>query len=197
MAASGTDRTPRAAEIAAVSARLFRKTGYRETTVRDIARALDIKSASLYYHFEGKDDILFAISHGLMRDFVREVTPVLAAHEDPADAISAVVEAHLRFELGRLDEVLVSARERRSLPADMQRPINALRARHRHALQAKIVDGVEQGLLDVDDPALAGSAILDLLTGVKEWYHAPRDGRLDGLVEAYQHFALALVGSRH
>lgn len=196
MASNSTDvTTARAREIAAVSARLFRTTGYRETTVREIARALDIKSASLYYHFEKKDDILFAIAHGLMRDFVREVTPVLTAHADPVEAIAAVVDAHLRFDFARLDEVLVSARERRSLPPEMQRPINALRTRHRHAVKRRIADGVAHGVFAVDDASLAASAALDLLAGVKEWYHAPRDGRIDDLVATYQGFALGLLGA--
>lgn len=186
--------SPRAAEIVAVSAGLFRQVGYRDTSIRDIAAALDIKSASLYYHFEKKDDILVAIAHGLMRDFVEQVTPLLDAHADPVTAIEATVEAHLRFDFARLDEVLVSARERRSLPEELQRPINALRARHRHTLQRRIEDGVAQGLFTADAPSLTASAVLDMLTGVKEWYHPPRDGRLDGVVATYQRFALALLG---
>jgi AcrR family transcriptional regulator len=188
--ANGRERTPRSREIAAVSARLFRQAGYRETSIRDIANALEIKSASLYYHYESKDDILYAIAHGLMQDFVAEVTPVLREHADPVEAISGVVAAHLRFDFARLDEVLVSARERRSLPAELQRPINNLRARHRHALR----DRITEGGFDVDDPRLAASAILDLLAGVKEWYHPPRDGRLDAIVVTYQRYVLALLG---
>lgn len=196
--ATSRGQSARAREIATVSARLFRDNGYRDTSIRDIATALEIKSASLYYHYENKDDILFAIAHGLMQDFVAEVTPVLgeSEHPDPVEAIGAVVEAHLRFDFERLDEVLVSARERRSLPSDLQRPINNLRARHRHALRERIEAGAAQGAFVVENPTVAASAVLDLLTGVKEWYHPPRDGRLDGLVASYRGFALALLGHR-
>lgn len=194
--ARNREETPRSREIATVSARLFRQAGYRETSIRDIAEALQIKSASLYYHYENKDEILYAIAHGLMQDFVAEVTPVLREHADPVDAIGAVVAAHLRFDYARLDEVLVSGRERRSLPAELQRPINNLRARHRHALRDRIAEGAAAGAFDVADPALAASAVLDLLTGVKEWYHPPRDGRLDSIVVTYQRYVGALLGQR-
>jgi AcrR family transcriptional regulator len=188
--------SPRRDEIVKVSARLFSRDGYRETSIRDIAAALDIKSASLYYHFANKDQILFAIAHGLMEDFVAEVTPLLGdgAAADPAGAIEAAVGAHLRFDFANLDRVLVSAHERQSLPLDMQKPINALRARHRHAVQAVVEAGAADGAFAVDSPRLATSALLDLLTGVKEWYHPPRDGRLDALVDAYRGYALALLG---
>ena len=192
--AAPTAESPRRGEIVAVSARLFSRDGYRDTSIRDIATALDIKSASLYYHFENKDQILFAIAHGLMEDFVAEVTPLLDAPEDPIAAILAVVDAHLRFDFANLDRVIVSARERRSLPAELQRPINALRARHRHAVQDVVAAGAADGAFGVVSPEIATNALLDLLTGVKEWYHPPRDGRLDALVETYRGFALALLG---
>lgn len=183
-------------EIVAVSAALFRSHGYRDASVRDIAKALDIKSASLYYHFESKDDILVAIALGLMEDFVAEVTPVLAEHpDDPVAAIKAVVDVHLRFDFANLDRVIVSARERRSLPEELQRPINVLRARHRRAVQRVVEAGEAQGTFVLAaSPRTVTSALLDLITGVKEWYHPPRDGRLETLIAHYQSFVLALLG---
>jgi AcrR family transcriptional regulator len=181
-------------EIVATSAGLFRARGYRDTSVRDIARALDIKSASLYYHFENKDQILFAIAHGLMEDFISEVTPVLFAHDDPVTAILAVVDAHLRFDVANHDRVIVSNRERRSLPDELLKPINALRTRHRRAVQGVVEAGAAEGAFAVASPRTATYALLDLLTGVKEWYHPPRDGRLEALVEEYRGFVLALLG---
>jgi len=193
-AKAGTAEGSRRDEIVAVSARLFRQRGYRETSIREIADALGIKSASLYYHFVNKDEILYAIAHGLMEDFVAEVTPVLAAAADPPAAIRAAVDAHLRFDYANLDRVIVSARERRALPAARQRPINELRADHRHAMRDAVAAGVADGSFAVDHPEIATNAVLDLLTGVKEWYHPPRDGRLDALVADYRGYALALLG---
>jgi AcrR family transcriptional regulator len=181
-------------EIVATSAGLFRARGYRDTSVRDIARALDIKSASLYYHFENKDQILFAIAHGLMEDFVAEVTPVLFANHDPVAAILGVVDVHLRFDVANHDRVIVSSRDRRSLPDELLAPINALRARHRRAVQGVVEVGVAVGAFTAASARTSTYALLDLLTGVKEWYHPPRDGRLEALVEEYRGFALALLG---
>jgi AcrR family transcriptional regulator len=194
MSGSATSARSRRDEIIATSARLFRRSGYDDTSIRDIATALEIKSASLYHHFESKAEILFAISHGVMEDFGTEVTPALAQATDPVAAIDAVVDAHLRFDAGNRDRVLVSAHERHSLPAPRQRAINAMRARHRQAVRQVIVDGSAAGDFAVDDPVVATAALLDLLTGVKEWYHPPRDGRLDHLVATYQRLAGAVLG---
>jgi AcrR family transcriptional regulator len=46
------------AAIRQIALRLFTSQGYEATSMRQIAEALDIKKASLYYHFAGKEDIL-------------------------------------------------------------------------------------------------------------------------------------------
>ena len=47
--------------IEEVASGLFRDRGYAATSVRDIARALDIQGASLYSHVTSKADVLWAI----------------------------------------------------------------------------------------------------------------------------------------
>jgi TetR/AcrR family transcriptional regulator, cholesterol catabolism regulator len=48
-------------QIEVAASELFRSQGYAATSVRDIARALDLQGASLYSHVASKEDVLFAI----------------------------------------------------------------------------------------------------------------------------------------
>ena len=48
-------------EIDDVASELFHANGYAATSVRDIARALDIQGASLYAHVASKEDLLWSI----------------------------------------------------------------------------------------------------------------------------------------
>ena len=45
-------------EIDEVASELFNANGYAATSVRDIARALDIQGASFYAHVASKEDVL-------------------------------------------------------------------------------------------------------------------------------------------
>jgi AcrR family transcriptional regulator len=128
-----------------------------------------------------------------MEDFVANVTPLLETAPDPTAAVSTIVDAHLRFDASHRDQVLVSAHERRSLPAQQQRPINALRARHRDAVVDTIEQGRAAGAFTVDDAQIAANGVLDLLSGVKEWYEPREHGKLDALVVRYQRLVLALL----
>ncbi len=54
-------RTDTHQRILEVSARLFSERGFAGTSIRDIAAALDVSKAALYYHFPSKDAILAEI----------------------------------------------------------------------------------------------------------------------------------------
>ena len=48
--------------ILEAAARLFRDKGYAATSMRDLARAVDLKASSLYNHIGSKEEILQNIS---------------------------------------------------------------------------------------------------------------------------------------
>ena len=78
----GSDLSPRD-QILDVCARLFTQRGYAATSTRDIADAVGIRQASLYYHFAGKPGILEEL-------LARTVRPTL----DQLDKIDAVAREH-------------------------------------------------------------------------------------------------------
>src|SRR5690606_6446151 len=52
--------TPRE-QVLEAAALLFTSKGFAATSTREIAEAVGIRQASLYYHFAGKDEILAAL----------------------------------------------------------------------------------------------------------------------------------------
>jgi AcrR family transcriptional regulator len=77
--------------VAAVE--LFSERGYAGTSISDIARALGMTKASLYYHFESKQQILEAVTGPLraeMADFVARVTA--PPQPGPAELLTGLAE---------------------------------------------------------------------------------------------------------
>jgi AcrR family transcriptional regulator len=56
------------AEIRRVALELFTEQGFDATTTRDIAGAIGMNQASLYYHFAGKDEIVRSLMETRQRD---------------------------------------------------------------------------------------------------------------------------------
>jgi AcrR family transcriptional regulator len=89
-AAGGTTVSTRE-RILDVALDLFVRKGYAETSLREIAAELGFSKAALYYHFEGKQDILMALHmrvHGLTDD----ILPLLASRADPGEVWSLLVD---------------------------------------------------------------------------------------------------------
>lgn len=56
-----TDMSPTKMNVLMVSTLLFAKNGYAAVSMRDIATELNIKAASLYNHFSGKEELFDAV----------------------------------------------------------------------------------------------------------------------------------------
>jgi AcrR family transcriptional regulator len=80
------------------AARIFRERGYAAASLRDIATAAGMTTASLYYHFSSKDEIVAEVLNTAVRTVFSEVKRnVEQLPEDAyADRIKAAIEAHLR-----------------------------------------------------------------------------------------------------
>src|SRR5258705_13274319 len=84
-------------EIDDVASGLFHANGYAATSIRDIARALDIQGASLYAHVASKEDLLWTIVDRAASAF--ELAADRAADEtggaDAGQRLAALAEAHV------------------------------------------------------------------------------------------------------
>jgi AcrR family transcriptional regulator len=173
--------TNRRREIEDAASSLFRERGYAGTSVRDIARAVDIQGASLYAHVASKQDVLWAIVERMAARFEAaadgvEATDPGALVFGPGVHLISLVRAHVGVLTDDIERASVFVHEWRALDpgrrADMARRRDAYEARFRSA----IADGVGTGAFAPVDPALTATYILTALNGLVGWYQP--DGRL-------------------
>lgn len=169
-----------------VSARLFYERGYSATSIRDIAEAAQISSSTMYHHFRNKQEVLHAIVTRFMTDFVDATEPVLRDRSlSPTERIKRIVRIHIQFSDDRRPELLVGNPIRNALAADQRREGIRLQSAYHDAVRDTIADGVETKEFDVDNVGIATMAVLDMLNGVREWFHPGAPLSRDELVEQY------------
>lgn len=79
-------------EVLDAASRLFTERGYANTSTRQIAEAVGIRQASLYYHFEGgKPDMLAEVLALTVRPTLERFALVEDMFEDPATALYLLV----------------------------------------------------------------------------------------------------------
>jgi TetR/AcrR family transcriptional regulator, cholesterol catabolism regulator len=112
-------------EIDDVASELFHANGYAATSVRDIARALDIQGASLYAHVASKEDVLWSIVDGAATAFEAKADDAIAdtATSDPVERLAALVEAHVDVVTADPERASVFVTEWRHLSPDRRAAI--------------------------------------------------------------------------
>ncbi|HET9344441.1 MAG TPA: TetR/AcrR family transcriptional regulator [Candidatus Limnocylindrales bacterium] len=165
-------------EIDEVARQLFHANGYAATSVRDIARALDIQGASLYAHVASKEDVLWSIVDSTATTFERTADAALedAATADPIDRLAALVEAHVETVTADPERASVFVTEWRYLSPDRRATVAARRDAYEARFRDVIRDGISVGEFRQTDADLAATFLLTALNGIATWYRP--DGRL-------------------
>jgi AcrR family transcriptional regulator len=158
-----------------VASDLFREHGYAATSIRDIARALSVQGPSLYAHVTSKEDVLWGIVERAAARFEAAADEAERKAEarrpgDPAEAIAALVRAHVEVLTGDVDEAGVFVREWRALGPERRAAILARRDAYEARFRRRIEEGIAVGAFAMTDPAIAASTLLSALNGVATWY---------------------------
>jgi AcrR family transcriptional regulator len=172
---------------------LFRERGYHGTSVRDLARAVDMETASLYYHYPSKHEILIELFHRTMDDMLAGVEQAVAAEVGATARLRAAVRFHVGFHVARQDESFISHSELRAIGEEDLPGIIAKRDRYEKFMRALLSAGVEEGCFEIADVRIAATAILMMCSGVSDWFE--RRGRLSGasVADHYADMVLRMV----
>lgn len=190
--------TTRRREIEDAASSLFREHGYSGTSVRDIARALDIQGASLYAHVTSKQDVLWGIVEQTATRFEAAAEAAMAGADPapvagPGTRLAALVRAHIGVVTDDIERASVFVHEWRSLSPDRRAAIARRRDAYEGRFRTVIADGIATGTFAPVDDAVTAAFILTALNGLVAWYRP--DGRLDPatLAETYADLALRAV----
>lgn len=170
--------TTRRRRIEDVASDLFREQGYAATSVRDIARALDIQGASLYAHVTSKEDVLWAIVDRAATRFeaAADAAEERARPNDHAARLAELARAHVRTIAEDVGAASVFVAEWRSLGPERRAAILVRRDAYEHRFRDLIADGIASGEFRMTDASLAAMLVLGALNSIATWYDS--SGRL-------------------
>jgi AcrR family transcriptional regulator len=187
---SGVELAPqqnlRARELQRVAAELFFAKGYEATTIREIADALDIKSASIYYHWANKEAILFDLVRSTMEQLIGGARRALAEEVRPEPRLAALVVNHVILHALRPKEAILGETELRSLTGERLQSTMRMRDEYEAVVLGELERGGAAGAFKLLDLKLTGYSIISQCTNVGIWYR--QDGRL-GLEEVLAIYA--------
>ncbi len=90
-------------QIKVSAARLFRKRGFRATSVRDIAADLNIEAPSLYNHIKGKQEILQILLLELAQEFTSGINMISESPLSAKEQLERLIKLHVDLTISHPD----------------------------------------------------------------------------------------------
>jgi AcrR family transcriptional regulator len=163
------DHSPKKQEILEAASRLFRDRGYSATSMRDLAREVNLKASSLYNHIDSKEDILQAICFSTAHKFITAIQEIEQGSGTYLDKVKALV--HLHAEVAAIDLTSIASLndEWRHLPEPYLSQFLYLRHDYEQRFVNLIRLGMGEGSLRKMDPQIIFYTILSSVRWLYDW----------------------------
>lgn len=154
--------------------------GYRNFSLRKIARMIDVSATSIYLHFENKDHLIHALMEEAIDRLNKQLEACIQSPTDPIAKLEALAHEYADFALEHPREYqiiyLISSDEMTRYPKEKFR-----KARKGYELVISVLEeGVRSGLITEKKPRLAAYTFWAQLHGVMSVVLSKRlDTRID------------------
>lgn len=157
-------------EILSLSQSVLKEKGYAATSVRDIAKALDMEPASLYSHFKSKEDILKITCFEMADKFELAVKEVNDIYFNAEEKLRMAIKLHVEILTSHLDSALIFIRDWRNLTGESLDQFIAKRNVYEAGFREIVQTGIDEGVFKETDRKFAALTILSSVNWIVEWY---------------------------
>jgi AcrR family transcriptional regulator len=156
-----------------VAARAFNERGFHNTSLDDIAAALDVTKPTIYYYVENKEQLLFQC-------FVTGLEPIRVALREAKQSratgrerLNEVLRQYARAVASEFGWCMVRADDQ-DLSPDMSAHIKSLKAEIDQGIRRLLRDGVRDGSIQACDVKMTAFALAGALNWIAHWYRESR-----------------------
>ena len=176
----------RTTQIYEAAARVFCEHGFGQSSMSDVAAAVDMTKAGIYHHIASKDELLFGIMSYGMDIFEERVLDRVENIRDPLERLRATIRGHLLLVTrDRTKEVTVVLNEAHALHGDYRTRINRRKRRYVRFLNETLRELQRKRLIREIEPRVATFALLGMINWTYHWYTANGRLRDTEVAEAY------------
>ena len=156
-------------EIIEKAQNLFREKGYKATSMRDLAKEVSIKPASLYNHFDSKEEILKEICFDIADQFFKSAQTV-GEDLQPDKKLEQSIKAHIQVIIDNLDASAVFLYEWRFLGEPALTEYKQLRDKYEDIYKKIIQDGIKKGIFKEVDTKFYCLTLFSSMNWIYNWY---------------------------
>ncbi len=160
--------SPRKLEIITAASTLFKEKGYSAITMRDIAKALGIKAASLYNHIKNKEEILTFIIISLAEEFIKGIDQIKKSDSSAIDKLKQIVSLHVDISSRHTNGMASLNNDWMHLKDQLEHYL-FLRVDYENTFREIIIEGIEKQEIKNIEPDIMMFSILSTLRSLYLW----------------------------
>ena len=168
------DYLRRRQEVIETAARVFHNQGYESGSLDDVAAALDLRKASLYYYVKSKSQLLYFVFDQAISEALERLRTV-ADTSDPADRLRMYIQHQVTIMSEERSLFRVFFENRPSLSPEFEASIREKERQYLNLFIDAVKAAVDADLLPAMDPRYGAQAILGMSTWVYKWYDPESD----------------------
>lgn len=164
-AANGTKQDA----ITKKAAALFRKKGFKATSMRELAENIGVEAPSLYNHIGSKSELLQNICFKIANDFTVQLQLVEDSKQKTIQKLEELIRFHIHMMLDSFDEVFVANHEWKHLEEPYLSNFLNQRKLYESRMVQLVRDGIKKKELKNIHPHVAVLTILSAVRGLEFW----------------------------
>jgi TetR/AcrR family transcriptional regulator, cholesterol catabolism regulator len=173
MAKNGTQKgLERAQEIYLIAAQMFVEKGVESTSLADIAKALNITKAALYYYFESKQELLYRIVELGLDNVKNEVLDPAREIKDAEERLKFIILNHARLAAEGNHAVIIVSHEMNSLSFSQRESVLYRRREYFDFVRDTLVEIQTAAKLNKIDMTTATFTLFGMILWLSRWYRA-------------------------
>lgn len=176
---------------------LFSEKGYAATSIRDIAKSVDMTSASLYYYMDNKKDLLDLIMSRYLKKLITQAEQTLqdASNSTTTEQLQQLIKQHVKSHGKERLAALVVDTEYRSLEGDSKEKIRSMRITYEKLWSDILNQGKQAGDFHYENNKITSYALISLCSGVAHWYREDGALSINEVADHYAEMGLKMVAA--
>lgn len=165
-------------EILAAAAEVFVEKGYHGATVQEIADKVGLLKGSLYYHIQGKEQLLIKVILTAVKVLEEGLGGVVSEREmEPGEKLRKAIISHMRAYETNFQEVTVFLNEMPNLPSSVRKRVETAVKKYEAMWLSILEEGISSGQFKKDiDLRIVLNAIFGMCNWTHKWFN--KKGRL-------------------
>lgn len=156
-----------------VAAKAFAERGYHNTSLDDIAKALDVTKPTIYYYVTNKEQLLFQCFVAGLEPIRAALNEVKVAKETGRERLNNVLRQYAQAVASEFGWCMVIA-EHQDLSPSMSRHIRALKVEIDQGIRRLLREGIKDGSIQPCDVKMTAFALAGALNWIAHWYRADK-----------------------